>query len=163
MLTSNTTLNSSLSTATQLVSARRGTPRRGKILWRLLARRFRTYASESFEVNYAAYLESLTDKQYADLAGAFLANGFIHLGFPQQARVRMLLELHFSKQIAESLEELPVLVLLRSIRESPANILRSNEDAKALFLHLRGDTERTFNDSFGQTPHESHHAARRRC
>ena len=89
---------------------------------------------------YVAHLESLTDKQYADLAGAFLANGFIHLGFPHQARVRMLLELHFSKQIAESLEELPVLVLLRSIRESPANILRSNEDAKALFLHLRGDT-----------------------
>ena len=93
MLTSNSNMNSSTSTTTQLVSARRGTSRRGKDLWRLLARRLRTYSSESFEVHYVVYLESLTDKQYADLAGTYIANGFIHLGFPRQERARMLLEL----------------------------------------------------------------------
>ena len=88
---------------TQLQPAR-SSPSRTRTLWRELARRLR-YLHPTFAKEYVLWLEQLSEEKYADLAGALLANGFIHLGYPRQARARLLVETRFA--IAAELEQLP--------------------------------------------------------
>ena len=68
---------------TQLQPAR-SSPSRTRTLWRELARRLR-YLHPTFAKEYVLWLEQLSEEKYANLAGALLANGFIHLGYPRQA------------------------------------------------------------------------------
>ena len=78
MLTSDDYANL-LSDSTQLVSARRAyAGQRG--IWRLLARRLRTFGQLPASRAYAEFLNGLSASEYADLAGAYLANGFVHYG-----------------------------------------------------------------------------------
>ena len=140
MQTSN--LNENVGTGgTQLQPARRS-PSRVRTLWRELAHRLR-YLHPTFAKEYVLWLEQLSEEKYADLAGALLANGFIHLGYPRQARARLLVETRFG--IAAELEQLPVVRLIQKLTESSIDMPSSGETIKATFLRLRADTERAFN------------------
>jgi hypothetical protein len=147
MLTSDDYANL-LSDSTQLVSAREASAgQRG--IWRLLARRLRTFGQLPASRAYVEFINGLSASEYADLAGAYLANGFVHYGTARPARARALLELHFTKATADTLEDLPVLRLLRTLRECPGDVLNAGENVKSLFLRRRGEAVRALNNNFG--------------
>ena len=78
------------------------------------------------------WLEQLSEEKYADLAGALLANGFIHLGYPRQARARLLVETRFG--IAAELEQLPVIQFIQKLTEPSIDVPSLGETIKATFL-----------------------------
>ena len=118
---------------------------RARHLWQRVGRRARFFLSAPFANTYIEYLESLSEEEYADLAGTFLANGFVHLGHPRPTWARELLKTHFSGAIAAELENLPTLKLLRTLKNNPLDILRAGADTKKLFKSRKAEAERAIN------------------
>ena len=95
---------------------------RARQLWQRVGRRARFFLSTPFANAYLEHLEALSEEEYANLVGTFLANGFVHLGHPRPTWARELLKTHFSGAIAAELENLPTLKLLRTLKNNPLDV-----------------------------------------
>ena len=122
---------------------------RARHLWQRVGRRARFFLSAPFANTYVEYLESLNEKEYANLTGTFLANGFVHLGHPRPTWARELIKTHFSGAIAAELENLPTLKLLRTLKNNPLDVVRAGANVKKLFKSRKVEAERAINRTFG--------------